>query len=282
MTSSVWINGRPHRWVDAADRGFQYGDGLFETFRIHRGVPLFWQRHMDRLRRGCERLDLPFPSSELLRREADTACMGLPEGVLKFQLTRGSGGRGYTPPQETQPTRVWRLHPLPDGLEELRKRGARVRLCHTRLGINPALAGIKHCNRLEQVLARKEWNDPSVYEGLMCDGEGFLVEGTLSNVFWRRSGVLITPRVDRCGVAGVVRAWVLDRARQWNAAVKEVRARPEVLAEAEEVFLTNSVIGVIPVVAGVDRPVRGSWPVGSFTARLMSDWKRCLVQEEIV
>lgn len=276
----VWVNGLATSLVDVADRGFQYGDGLFETFLVHLGRPVFWQAHLKRLERGCTRLGFPFPAPELLRREAEMACAGQAQGVLKLQLTRGRGGRGYALPAQVEPTRVVSLYPLPARLKEIRQQGVRVCLCRTRLGINPDLAGIKHCNRLEQVLARSEWEDASVYEGLMCDVEGLLVEGTMTNLFWRQAETLLTPKLDRCGVAGIVRAWVIERAFEWGLPVQEVQVGPEALAEAEEVFLTNSVIGVVPVVEVVGRlsGSRCTWPIGSFAIRLQRQWVRCLME----
>jgi 4-amino-4-deoxychorismate lyase len=268
----VWVNGLATTQVEALDRGFQYGDGLFETFLLQRGVPLFWQAHLRRLRLGCIKLRLPLPDLDLLRREVEQACCA-EEGVLKLILSRGLSARGYAPPKAPTLTRVISLHPLPAGLEEI-QRGVKARFCRTCLGINPALAGIKHLNRLEQVLARAEWDDPLVYEGLMCDSEGFVVEGTMSNLFWRRGKKLFTPKLDRCGVRGIVRDWVVARALEWGFAVEKVRARPGVLAEAEELFLTNSVIGVVPVVALADQ----RFAVGPLTTRLQACWQQTLAE----
>ncbi|HEB77723.1 MAG TPA: aminodeoxychorismate lyase [Methylothermaceae bacterium] len=269
MTGPVWINGRQERCIDVSDRGFQYGDGLFETFLIKDRTPQLWQQHLARLRRGCERLAIPMPAASMLHEEALVACSGMEAGVLKLQLTRGRGGRGYRVPQPMEPTRVISCHPLPPTLSEHRHNGVAIRLCRTRLGINPALAGIKHCNRLEQILARLEWNDPAVYEGLMCDSEGFLVEATMTNLFWVRDGAILTPCVDRCGVAGVARDWVIDKLRSWGERVQVVREKPEILLQAEEVFLTNSVIGIVPVVSW--QPHR-HWSVGPITRRLQAAW----------
>ncbi|GAB6067537.1 aminodeoxychorismate lyase [Methylothermus subterraneus] len=268
----VWVNGLPTSKVEVADRGFQYGDGLFETLLLQRGVPHLWSAHLRRLRRGCARLRLAFPDPDLLRREAEGACLA-EQGVLKLILTRGVGGRGYAPSKASEPTRVFSFHPMPADLKAL-KEGVEARWCRTRLSINPALAGIKHLNRLEQILARSEWDDPAVYEGLMCDVQGFVVEGTKTNVFWRRAQTLYTPKLDRCGVAGIARAWVVAKALAWGMAVEEVRARPSALLEGEEVFLTNSVIGPVPVVALADR----RWPVGLVTARLQASWQRSLAE----
>ncbi len=270
--AQVWVNGLPAAQVEALDRGFQYGDGLFETFLLQRGVPLFWQAHLERLRLGCIRLKLPLPNLDLLRREVEQACRA-GEGVLKLIVSRGLGARGYAPPKVPEPTRVVSLHPLPSRLAEIQC-GVKARFCRTCLGINPALAGIKHLNRLEQVLARAEWDNPSVYEGLMCDSEGFVVEGTMSNLFWRRGKKLFTPKLDRCGVRGIVRDWVIARALAWGFAVEKVRARPWVLAEAEEIFLTNSVIGVVPVVALAEQ----RFAVGPLAEKLKACWQQTLAE----
>ncbi|MCX8049387.1 MAG: aminodeoxychorismate lyase [Methylohalobius sp.] len=272
--ASVWVNGRATSHVEVADRGFQYGDGLFETFLVHCGVPVFWQAHLERLKRGCERLGILFPDPDRLRQEAEVICAAREQGVLKLALTRGIGGRGYAPPKEAKPTQVFSFHSLPANLPQI-QRGVKVRACRTHLGINPDLAGIKHLNRLEQVLARREWDDPSIYEGLMCDWEGWLVEGIMTNLFWRRDGILFTPRLDRCGVAGIARAWVLERAAEWGIEMQEVRVGPRALAEAEEVFLTNSVVGIVPVVELVNG---GRWAVGPLVIRLQDRWQRSLTE----
>lgn len=269
MAGPVWIDGRRGDSVSVCDRGFQYGDGLFETFLIRDQRPCLWEAHLARLRLGCERLGIPLPAPETLWREALAACRGAAAGVLKLQLTRGCGGRGYVPPADARPTRVFSLHPLPTGLEERRRLGVAVRLCRTPLGINPVLAGLKHCNRLEQVLARREWSDPDIYEGLMCDTEGQLVEGVMTNLFWREGERVLTPRLDRCGVAGVVRRWVMDHLQDWGVQVLEVRAHPQALLQAQEVFLTNSVIGIVPVIRWQDAR---NWPVGETTRRLQMVW----------
>jgi len=138
---------------------------------------------------------------------------------------------------------VLSLHPLPAG-----PAGARtVRLCRTRLGINPDLAGLKTLNRLESVMARAEWRDERIWDGLMRDVEGSIVCGTMSNVFLRRGSTLMTPALDRCGVAGIMRRWVLEQAADLHLAVWQGRLPIEAFRDAEEVFMTNAVQGIVPV-----------------------------------
>ena len=157
--------------------------------------------------------------------------------VLKVVLTRGVGGRGYAPPAEPAPTAVLSLHGLPSTPAEIA-----VRWCDLRLSLQPRLAGHKHLNRLEQVLARAEWDDPGVFEGLLCDADGRVAGATAANVFVRSHGRWLTPRVDRCGVAGVMRAWCLH-------ALEAVEAdlAPADVEGADAVFLCNAVRGILPV-----------------------------------
>lgn len=186
------------------------------------------------------------------------------DGVLKIIVTRGAGGRGYRWPDVPLPTRVLSFHTRPDYPPDWAAVGVASRLCRTRLGVNPALAGIKHLNRLEQVLARNEWSDPGIQEGLLLDTLGWMVEGTMSNLFLLRDGQLETPRLDRCGVTGVMRELVMELANSMGMAVREVRCRLSQVLQADEIFLTNSLIGVWPVRRLDDR----EWLPGIRTRRL--------------
>lgn len=241
------VNGRPGDCVAAGDRGFQYGDGLFETIKVAGGEPEFWDRHLARLREGCARLAIPAPDGELLAADAARLCPGHDRAVLKIIVTRGAGGRGYRAPDDPEPVRVAALHPWPDYPQSHWRTGVRVRLCETRLADQPALAGIKHLNRLEQIVARCEWDDPDIVEGLMRDRDGLVIEGTMSNLFVVKDGTLSTPALARCGVAGVMRAVVLALAEGLAIPVEVARVSVGQVAAADELFLTNSVIGVWPV-----------------------------------
>ena len=184
---SVLVNGVAVDTVSARDRGFQYGDGLFETIAVSRGTPLLWERHAQRLLAGAVRLDMPPPETALLRAETDRLCRGVERGVLKIIFTRGISGRGYRPDASTSTTRALSLSPWPDYPPSWSGEGVVVRLCQTRLASQPRLAGLKHLNRLEQVLARAEWDDEYA-EGLMQDESGNIVEGTMTNIFLVEGG----------------------------------------------------------------------------------------------
>ena len=241
------IDGVPADRIPVADRGLQYGDGLFETIAVVDGKPCLWDRHLARLREGCALLSIPPPPEDQLAAEALGLTRGMDRAVLKLILTRGEGGRGYRPPDPPLPRRILRRTPWPAYPDAWRSTGVRVRYCRTRLGHQPLLAGLKHLNRLEQVLARGEWNDPDIAEGLMLDLDGRVVEGTQTNLFVLQDGQLLTPALDRCGVAGVVRGLVLEAAWVLGFRVVEAALTPERLAAADALFLTSSLAGVWPV-----------------------------------
>ena len=243
---STWVNGRAGTRVDSRDRGFNYGDGLFETMRVRRRGVRFLDCHLERLDEGCRRLGFAGPSRRVLRQELNVVAARRVDGVLKLVVTRGVGERGYRPTGKERATWVVSLQPLAkpaEGAVILRS----ARLCRLRLGVNKELAGLKTLNRLECVLARAEWQDPEIWEGLLRDTDGYLVCGTMSNLFLRSGSALMTPKLDRCGVAGVMRRWVLETAGALELRVRETRLRWNDVVKADEVFMTNAVAGVVPL-----------------------------------
>ncbi len=264
MTLS-WLNGQPCDGLPVHDRGLAYGDGLFETIRVVDGRALLIERHLQRLSDGCRRLAITIDAVEL-RNELVHFCQLLGQGVAKLVVTRGIGQRGYAPPQPCQPQRLLLGAPLPAYPPRHAEAGVRLFPCSTRLAEQPLLAGIKHLNRLEQVLARAEWQDPAYAEGLMRDVSGRVVEGVFSNLFLIEDGTLCTASLVRCGVAGVMRAEVMARAAQLALPVVERDISYAELLQADEVFLCNSLYGVWPVTGLAERV----WPVGPLTRKLQS------------
>lgn len=241
------INGSFSDLLPASDRGLHYGDGVFETIAIIDGKPRQWQAHMARLASGCEALQIPSPSSDLLLKEALQLAEDNPKAVLKIIITRGSGGRGYRFPAETAPTRILSIHPWPDYPATYYQQGISATLCKTRLGCNPALAGIKHLNRLEQVLARNEWQGDDFQEGLMFDQQGHVIEGTMSNLFLVEDDSLVTADLSQCGIKGVMRETVIALARQHKIPLQIEPINIDRLKAATACFVTNSLIGLWPV-----------------------------------
>ncbi len=258
------INGEPADTISADDRGLGYGDGLFETIRFVAGAAPLWPRHMQRLAHGCERLRLPLPDPESLEREARLVCEGMAGAVVRITLTRGVGERGYAMPASPRCTRIVASFPMPSMAATAHVDGIRLHLCETHLAEQPKLAGLKHLNRLEQVLARAEWNDPAIAEGLLCDMHWRAVSAVSANLFAVIDGIAVTPSLERCGVAGVARAEVL-------AALPQAQVRDLPLSEclqASELFLTSSVRGILPVQAVGDN-VYGPGPV---TRAMQAHW----------
>jgi 4-amino-4-deoxychorismate lyase len=243
--SRVLVNGREDGPVDPFDRGLAYGDGLFETIAVVHGKPRFLDWHFERLAGGAKALGFPPPDLDLLRSEIAALVDG-PRCVAKLILTRGRGDRGYRQPRQPEPTRIVAGFPWP-AVNASAGEGARLGWCVTRLGRNPALAGIKHLNRLEQVLARSEWEDGAMDEGLMLDDRGQAIGGTQANLFARVDGGWVTPRLDECGVAGVMRRAF----RQWLAGegvpVTERALTAAEVGSASALVLTNALIGAWPV-----------------------------------
>lgn len=243
---SILINGRPAETLAVQDRGLQYGDGLFETIAVLQGRPQFWSRHLQRLTEGCQRLGLPAPDGNQLRSEVDRVSSTTAQSVAKIILTRGSGTRGYRPPTDAAVTRIVQGSPWPVYPANAGSAGVAVRWCQMRLARQPRLAGLKHLNRLEQILARAEWQDEYA-EGLMCDTEDCVIEGTMSNLFVIHRGTLITPDLSQSGVAGVVRGALLDAAERLDIPHHLQSVTPALVEQADELFLTNSLIGIWPV-----------------------------------
>ncbi|PIQ36562.1 MAG: aminodeoxychorismate lyase [Lysobacterales bacterium CG17_big_fil_post_rev_8_21_14_2_50_64_11] len=231
--------------VRADDRGLNYGDGVFETLRIHAGRPLWWDAHWQRLRRGAAVLAIEMPEHDAVVHACAALLAPAADGVLKLLLTRGGGGRGYAPPEPAQPQLLISRHALPPPWPAA---GGRVRWSQLRLGIQPLLAGIKHCNRLEQVLARREWSDPDIHESLLCDALGAPTCAVSGNLFVLRDGVWLTPLLDRAGVAGLCRQWLLAQGigHEQRLCVADVE-------QADAVFLCNAVRGILPVCAVGER-----------------------------
>lgn len=263
-TTSCLLDGELADCLPVDDRGLAYGDGLFETLAFNGGQPRFWQMHMDRLARGCERLGIEAPAQALLLREVRTVAAGQGRCVVKLIITRGSGGRGYRPGPPGAARRVVSVHRWPDDIDIQQREGVVARTCEIRLAVQPALGGFKHLNRLEQVLAARELADVPGLEGILLDTDGHLICGLSANLFLVSDQRLLTPRVDRCGVRGVTRALIL---RDFQSRCELRRITPDMLGEADEVFLCNSLRGILPVT----RIDQREWPIGP-VARDLQAW----------
>ncbi|PJK13744.1 aminodeoxychorismate lyase [Lysobacteraceae bacterium NML120232] len=221
--------------IPADDRGLHYGESLFETLRSHQGQLPWWSRHWARLVRGAKRLGLPLPDEQRVKAEALDLLAGQ-SAALKLRLAR-CGGRGYGAPDAALPLWMLAVYPLPAAQAPLH-----LVWCETRLAQQPQLAGIKHGNRLEQILARREVQQQGADEGLVCDAEGQVISATSANLFVLQDGQWRTPSLENAGVAGVCREYLLTQTDGQITAL-----HPDEVAQAEAVFICNALRGILPV-----------------------------------
>lgn len=251
------VNGEASVDVPAADRGFAYGDGLFETMALRHGAVVLLDRHLERLQQGCQVLGIAL-DKRVLRAELQQFLAGRQQGVVKVIVTRGVGGRGYLPPEGNEPTRVLTWHDEAGYPSVWRELGIDAAVCERRLGISPMLAGLKHLNRLEQVLLRRELADSGCAEALVLDIQGRVVEGVFSNAFLWDGHRLATPMLSEAGVAGVMRAEIMSLARRLGMDVVESVLHVGDFSNSEAMFFCNSVYGIWPVarLSGVPKTAR--------------------------
>ncbi|MFT6394710.1 MAG: 4-amino-4-deoxychorismate lyase [Methylophilaceae bacterium] len=238
------VNGSFSAPISPLDRGFAYGDGVFRTIKIINGLPEHWPMHYQTLFADCSAIGIVCPSADTFISDFKK-IFDIDEfsAVVKIIVTRGEGERGYNPPAVTTPMRVMIKSSMPDYPEVNFSEGVVLHLCDTRITHQPKLAGIKHLNRLDNVLARMEWHDPKVAEGVMLDMEGNVIECTAANIVARYGDTLITPKLDQCGVAGITRKQILAHAKrlELNTAIERMNLKD--LHSADEVVICNSLFG---------------------------------------
>lgn len=243
MKAGILVNGCAEGLIKPMDRGFHYGDGLFETILVESGRVIFLQEHLGRLQRGCNVLGLPEVDETTIKQEIEQLISVDCYGVIKIILTRGVGERGFLPPSKPNITRVVRYSPVNKSIDQPLEQIGLV-LCKTQLSKQPLLAGIKHLNQLERVLARAELKEHPLVEGLMCDTSNAVIEGIMSNIFIAKDGVLKTPKLNNCGVIGVIRQLLFHQAKKDNIELIEVGLTLNDIQTADEIFITNSLMPV--------------------------------------
>jgi len=240
-----WVNGRVGDRISVLDRGLLYGQTVFETISVFDQQPLLLNAHLDRLKKGCKVLAIPLDQATLVE-EIESVCDQTNKGVLRITISMGEGGRGYQNPEIAVANRIMSLHDFPHHPIENWQSGIELGLSEVRLADQPALAGIKHGNRLEQILARTNWST-KWQEAVLLNQHGQLIEATQSNVFLRSGSALKTPDLNLCGVNGVMRDFVIDNAEKIATEVQIVPLSMTDIETADEVFVTNSIIGLWPV-----------------------------------
>ncbi|MBS1155390.1 MAG: hypothetical protein H6R07_1314 [Proteobacteria bacterium] len=253
------VNGVPAQTLALADRAFQFGDGVFRTIKCCDGKLALWARHYRKLCADCAVLGIAAPAETVLLDEMRQLLgqAGWRDAVFKITVTRGESVRGYAIPAEVVHNRIVQIAPWCEYPRQGYRDGVTIRLCQMRATWQPVLAGVKHLNRLENVLARREWTDPAIFEGLLLDRDGYVLEGVMSNVIALLDGVLATPALESGGVAGVMREVALDAARRQGWDVAECALPLDDFLRAERVWLCNSLLGLMPVAA----LEKQRWPV---------------------
>jgi 4-amino-4-deoxychorismate lyase len=240
------VNGISVEQVSILDRGLQYGDGVFETMPVYEGKALWFDKHYQRLQQGCATLNITVPKKNILLNDIEQLIPHHQSAVLKITVTRGESARGYKTNRDVKPTRIvvcseWQNNP------QLKiKNGILLKLCDTIVSRHPLLGSVKHLNRLENIMARQEWQGDEYDEGLMCDEFGNVVDGIMSNIFISHNGQLSTPKIKHSGVKGIMRNWVLEQNKSINVSELD-RLTVEMVQQADEIFMTNSLIGMWPV-----------------------------------
>lgn len=252
------INGNFHQAISPLDRGFAYGDGVFRTMTVRNNIPQHWPQHYQKLAADCAVIGIVCPSAELLISdfhqlftEAHTAPVSIfkanTASVAKIIITRGEAERGYALPAITSPMRVIVRSALQDFAPINYTNGVQLHVCDTRLAAQPKLAGIKHLNRLENVIARMEWQDEAIFDGLLMDNQDNVIEGTMSNIFARYGSLLLTPDLRQCGVAGITRDQIISFSTLLGLSISITELPLARLMEADEIIICNSLYGAFQV-----------------------------------
>jgi len=256
--------------IESGERAFHYGDGLFETIAIRGGQPRLWDFHVERLAAGCQRLGLDIPRTPVLRRRLEVALRESDHNTnfctAKFIVTAGPSQRGYGRSMPTQAAMYVGVYPGVPLNNQAYEKGVATIMCETRLAVGSSVAGLKTLNRIEQVLARSECLATGAFEGFTRDADDRLICGTMSNVFIVNNQGIRTPSLDRCGVAGTMRRHVIETLGGAGSEVEVADLNEDDLVEADEVFISNSQIGIVPV----HRCGGHKWGIGASTRDVMA------------
>ncbi len=245
----IWVNGVPQANVDPSDRGIAYGDGLFATMRTGAEGILFFETHQARLTIGAARLGFQWQMSEALQQQLQALAIEYPLHCIKLIVSRGVGGRGYTPPEIVKPTEIVSVHAIPGHYAQWQQMGIRLKSSSVRLGLQPLLAGIKHLNRLEQVLIKSHILPQGFDDWLVADIEDNIIESSMANIFFIKGNQVLTPSLAQCGVAGVMREHVMLALLEQHLNIECLPVGAERLIEFDSAFITNSILGIVDVLA---------------------------------
>ncbi|MFA0085936.1 aminodeoxychorismate lyase [Vibrio sp. 10N.286.49.C2] len=266
-----WRDGQLIDNVSVRDRSFQYGDGCFTTILTKCGNLELWPQHIARMNTALDTLQIPHPDWSAVHDNLSSIALKAPLAGLKVHVSRGEGGRGYSTLVGDGPITTISRFDYPSHYGLLKSRGLSLMLCDTRLGLNPLLAGIKHNNRLEQVLVKAEIEKTNFDDGLALDLNGNVIETSMANVFWVHRGAVYTPSLVYSGVAGVMREQIIKALEVLGITLHIGEFPVTSIMTAEEIFVSNCILGVAPV----NRIQEASLPIGSITRRIQENLGQC-------
>ncbi|WP_117233288.1 aminodeoxychorismate lyase [Vibrio maerlii] len=243
-----WLNGTQADSISLTDRSFQYGDGCFTTILVKAAEPQWLTFHIERMEACLKVLGIPVPCWAEVIQWLSKAAIDAPLSGLKLHISRGSGGRGYSPSGVMNPDITISAFDYPQHYHSIQSQGIELGLCEAKLGINPMLAGHKHNNRLEQILLKAEMDRVGLVDGVVLDIHDHVVETTMANLFWCKDKTIYTPSLEDCGVSGIVRRLIIQDAEQLGHKAVIGKFDLDHLANADEVFISNSILGVAPVI----------------------------------
>ncbi|WP_371189206.1 aminodeoxychorismate lyase [Thalassotalea maritima] len=237
------VNFSQQHTLNVKDRGLAFGDGVFTTARVVRGKVEYVEQHIQRLVDACQRLALDNVPFATVRDEINKAAVDINDGCLKVIITAGESNRGYARANPIEPTVIVQTSAYPVHYHRWQNEGICLAVSQLQLGINPMLAGIKHLNRLEQVLMRNELDGLAADELVVSDVNGHVVECSSANIFWQQHGQWFTPDLSLAGVNGIIRQQLV---KKLNA--KIVTTDVNALFNADSIFICNAILGIAPVV----------------------------------
>ncbi|NLS11506.1 aminodeoxychorismate lyase [Vibrio sp. SM6] len=264
-----WVNGVPSTSVTLNDRSFQYGDGCFTTMRVRGAQIEHWPYHKARMAAALECLKIAEPDWVTIESWLAVVLETMAQethaiGGIKWHVSRGQGGRGYSPANVDTPCHTMSSFAYPSHYATWQQDGIALGVCQTPLSVNPYFAGHKHNNRLEQVLCKAELEQGPFADGITINVQNHVIETTMANLFWRVDDKVFTPALTSSGVAGVMRRCVMDALVALGQPMVEVYAPLSQLLCSDEVWLCNSLLGVAPV----SRIGEKAYPIGKLTRTL--------------
>lgn len=245
MSKQFLINGT-FKKISPFDRAFQYGDGIFRTFVVENKKVLHWKHHYQKIVEDCLALKIIPPKEKDLLIDIDTLFKSNKKSVGKFIISRGNSERGYKFSEDIVHNRFLIKTEMPIYPKEYFEQGVNLFVCKQKLSTS-ILSGVKHLNRLENIIARQEWKGDYYFDGILLDQHGHVIECISCNIFMRIGNTIYTPKIKQVGIKGVTRGLIIKTSIKLGFKIKETTFKLDKLLQSDEVLITNSLFGVLQV-----------------------------------